>query len=932
MGLYAEATVAVWYNDCCKVFTTVPPDPQPAGSPASDGAWLAHLAPRFRTLKACFAGGVATRLRHAEVTTFGKRPTTLRYQSSNRHFTCSQNSSSIGQLHLPRRHEAPDMAHAARVSEIADNLVQSILGVNKDDPVIAQTKYAVSKGLRDASNARTNQFEVKSRLEGLVEKFAVLNRDDLSDALQERLEELPTESKWLPEILELFMSLSDRPVEKTAPDALATLYAAEHPDEQLTWEDIIADDPLDEPGIWDDVERGYHSSGDETRFDDDDFASDPTTSTQATSASEDSAEAVASRYVTQPDYESLDLIKRSASAFKDTSLSVAELTIVRESLSMLRGLPTNIYDLNAGNGTVRARPGTSVNGVSRRVTNDVSAQFAILGSKLQRLRSWAQSVQSRPYVNTCQAVAEEWLVGFGSQMSRLEERYVGGSVDTVVSSIEVMSEAHHVTRHLDQFAAIVARVPSNPPFALLDELYDCVCITQLSGDDETFDILSSMLFRATQTYLRPVATWVSSGTIAEGHPDFFVAENDTPCGPGDVWHSRYLLRQSDDGAPNAPRFLQGIVAEIFALGKAKMFLDQLSQGSVASDEIIGVNQVLNFGPMRQQIEDCPLMPFSDLFNETLHGWVKSISTDVTPNLKTSLLDDHGLLNLLAAVDSIYFSANGALFQSLIDSLFDRILRAPTSWSNNFLITEMARETLGEASSVDPESLFVKTDPSPKTSNITQALQTFTITYHIPWPLQNITREPSPQIHAKAFALLLQVSYAYHILQSRTFDLRALSSASIDSTRNIAFHLRHTFIVFATTLRTHITTVASVLQAEVRTAMLKAQTIDAMVAVYAAHRKRLETALLLSANLAPIREALVSGLVCCEKFGPMWDAVMAVESKRDSQLRAERALRQLQKELHRTVGFLAAGVRNVSRVGGEVLLEALAEQLELIVAR
>jgi hypothetical protein len=33
-----------------------------------------------------------------------------------------------------------------------------------------------------------------------------------------------------------------------------------------------------------------------------------------------------------------------------------------------------------------------------------------------------------------------------------------------------------------------------------------------------------------------------------------------------------------------------------------------------------------------------------------------------------------------------------------------------------------------------------------------------------------------------------------------------------------------------------------------------------------------------------------------------------------------------------VSFLAAGVRNVSRVGGETLLEALAEQLEAVVAR
>ena len=170
------------------------------------------------------------------------------------------------------------MAHAARVSALADNLVASLLAIDRDDPIIGQTRNAVAKGLRDASHGRTNQFEVAARYDGLVEKFAVLDRDDLSEALQERLEELPTKGKWLPEILALFLSLSDRPVEKTATDAIARLHAAEHPDEQLTWEEIIADDPLDEPGIWDDIERGYHSSCDETGFGQvDEFGSEPTT-------------------------------------------------------------------------------------------------------------------------------------------------------------------------------------------------------------------------------------------------------------------------------------------------------------------------------------------------------------------------------------------------------------------------------------------------------------------------------------------------------------------------------------------------------------------------------------------------------------------------------------------------------------------------------
>ena len=149
---------------------------------------------------------------------------------------------------------------------------------------------------------------------------------------------------------------------------------------------------------------------------------------------------------------------------------------------------------------------------------------------------------------------------------------------------------------------------------------------------------------------------------------------------------------------------------------------------------------------------------------------------------------------------------------------------------------------------------------------------------------------------------------------------------------MVFNIRQVFIVFITSVRTHITTVARVLHSELRAAMLEANDIDAMVAVYAAHKKRLETALLLAANLSPIREAMVSGLILCEQFGPMWDAVMREVSDSNLHLKIDRALRRLQKELQSTVSFLAAGVRNVSRVGGETLLEALAEQLEAIVAR
>jgi gamma-tubulin complex component 5 len=825
------------------------------------------------------------------------------------------------------------MAHAARVSALADNLVASLLAIDKDDPIISQTRSAVAKGLRDNSHGRTNQFEVASRLEGLVEKFAVLDRDDLSDALQERLEELPTKGKWLPEILALFLSLSDRPVEKTAADALAKLHAAEHPDEQLTWEDIIADDPLDEPGIWDDIERGYHSSGDETGFgQDEDSGSEPTTSTKASTVNEHDTEASAELLVTQPNVEALELVKHSRSAAElsdgDQVLHVSELAVVRDSISMLRGLPTDLYDMNASTGSIKVRPDTAIMTASRRVINDALMQFAVLGNSLQQVRQWARSVQSLPYVRTCQAITERLLADFGSHLAILEERYVGKFVDTVVSIVQVLSETQTFARHLRSIASITAQMSPDSPFALLDELFDCVCMAELTGDDEAFNILGLILFEGVQTYIRPVATWISNGIIANNLPDFFVEQSAGDCEPGDLWHSKYILRRLSGGSSYTPRFLQKVAEDIFAKGKAKMFLDHLIHGSNVPEAMAYTLPGPDFASLRLEVENNPLASFPELFDTTLQIWTQNISTDVAPRLKGLLLNQHGLLNLLSAMDSIYISANGALFQDFTDSLFGRIARSPSGWSNDFLLTELARETLGDARDVNSESLSITTGDIPRSANITQALQTINTTYHIPWALQNITRETTPQTHAKAFNFLLQISYAYHGLQTQTIQLSDMHAAALTPTLSTALHIRQTLLVLTATFRAHITTSAYVTRTQVHAAMLSATDIDGTVKAYAAYKQRLETTLLLSPNLRPIHEAVLSALALCEMFVPLWEAVTSTGDDDSSSAQThERALRKMRKDLASSLSFITTGVRNVGRASGEVLLEVLAEKLE-----
>lgn len=93
----------------------------------------------------------------------------------------------------------------------------------------------------------------------LEEKFRIYNRDDLASALRSRLSELPSLTDgFTPELLSLFLLISDRPLENSRLDDLDALVPAEEP-KGLTWADIIADDPL-HGDIWRDVDFGAESS------------------------------------------------------------------------------------------------------------------------------------------------------------------------------------------------------------------------------------------------------------------------------------------------------------------------------------------------------------------------------------------------------------------------------------------------------------------------------------------------------------------------------------------------------------------------------------------------------------------------------------------------------------------------------------------------
>jgi gamma-tubulin complex component 5 len=98
----------------------------------------------------------------------------------------------------------------------------------------------------------------------LEEKFRIFNAEPLADALQSRITELKSltdirgANNFVPETLHLLLELSDEPLKKTRLSDLDKLVPPSPPKE-LTWADIVAEEPL-EGEIWDDVDFGAESS------------------------------------------------------------------------------------------------------------------------------------------------------------------------------------------------------------------------------------------------------------------------------------------------------------------------------------------------------------------------------------------------------------------------------------------------------------------------------------------------------------------------------------------------------------------------------------------------------------------------------------------------------------------------------------------------
>ena len=305
--------------------------------------------------------------------------------------------------------------------------------------------------LHTLTNSRAtliNHFEIERRLAGLDEKFRILNNDDLADALSLRLKELSRHpSPWRPEILSLFLQLADQPAQRSPNDALAPL-VTELKASPLTWAEILDDDPIDaRDDLWENVDFGANASEEESSADNEDHLDIAimSASTDANDPESRLDSIVLPIKISKISHNAAShfqylLGNSAADDRQQKKIKITESQMIRESLFMLRGLPTSVYVITESWQVVYSRQ-YYLSSISEPSITHFLSTFAELGTQVAAVRRWVQKTEAIVLQQAFQEAFRQRIRSFDRELSLLEVHIVDRvNTITLFSAFEAISK------------------------------------------------------------------------------------------------------------------------------------------------------------------------------------------------------------------------------------------------------------------------------------------------------------------------------------------------------------------------------------------------------------------------------------------------------------------------------------------------------------
>ncbi|EPS34914.1 hypothetical protein PDE_09878 [Penicillium oxalicum 114-2] len=756
----------------------------------------------------------------------------------------------------------------AAINSLIEELIIKVAQLSaeaNDTKRLRTLKRRAEAALHLGVHGRTNQFEVDRQLEGLQEKFRVLNRDELAESLHYRISELQDfPNSWHPEILSLLLQLSDRPAELTENKLPQVPSLSNHtPNRPLLWADLDAHGAaFSDEEIWNDVDFGSDSS-------DDDLESEKASgslhefSLQTLSAGEVDYKIPEEVYLQGEDEGLLTSIEKAQfwkldnfQRADNVSVHITELQLARETIFMLQALPTSVFR-HAG-GRIDLDRSYALTHASHLGVCSLLASFAQTGTKINALRHFANTTQRMAYMQTFSRGIEDFLHEFDSALCEIQRRYLSpGSAISILQLHEEVTQASHQLLLLSELVADLEAKSIDRPMYCLDLLFDLVCMTEALGDESSSKTLGKFFLSCVKTYAHSIQLWMEHGQIDPYDTAFFVKAKNNDGDLRTIWSDWFHIDEGFE-RQNIPKFLQSCIQRVFTTGKSKVFLRHLH---ALTDDI----EAGSAEPLFDEVFSEPFLsplPFSVRLETAFDRLVDLHHSASAGLLRIELESQCGLWRSFVALKQVYLGEDISPL-SIIDAKVFELIDRGRAWDDRFLLTEVARSAFSVLPHMDVSRIVVRSQvgglfsyDSPNLNRTVIILEKISIDYTLPWAIANIVPRSAIRIYQRISTFLMQIRRSrYSLVKQR---LREGRHFLVDGrNRSLVNSLHHNLTWFLDVLYSHFAYIAISTSTDAfHQALHDAQDVDTIIAAHDFYISSLEEQCLLSENLKPVHQAVI----------------------------------------------------------------------------
>lgn len=767
------------------------------------------------------------------------------------------------------------MATPATMNAWLDELSASIIEnhqYNKSKPNTARKlQDSFRRRVRRHNYGRTNQFEVVNRLDGLEEKFQILNLDNLSDALRKRRIELkPFENHWLPDILDLFLHLSGNPATNQTLLELYRIPPRIGTPPPLKWKDLLADSPIDRNDkLW---KVPDYRAADDSGYDDD-FTSSIGSATisprQTRKGFRTETNFEVSKVLYDPASNTRNEIEVSINYQETEVQDLSELQFIRQSLFMLRGCNTKCF--------LRSRkqlilnPQVKVTGISQTAFTYAANEFLFIRKCLDEVVTWLAVAAGEPYIAAMQHAVESVVQGYYRSVDGFQQIIINPENTSIVSLSSTLSKINLVSVTVKTVSQLLNKIKQGDSITHLDTLYEAVQDSQLCADTQRYACLVSLLKPALDLYLKPVSEWMERGSTTQDTLPPFIEMADTSLDLRNIWNGQFRIASTNH--KRAPKFLADTTDQVLATGKTSAFLRQLRVTlTIPSTNMTPGDR------FELPSTECILLPFAQAFERAWQQFVEDSLHCQTLKLKLMLSTHCDFAQKLHSIQNLYLPRSGLLMHDVEVSIFDKIDRCMDGWNDRFQVKDMLEDAFlesGDSSTIDSinvRSAYTSSRIMHHQRTSVKILSSLSFEYVLSWPLANIISDASMTSYRRAALVLMQIRRARYCLERTGYIAAASVPLGPDTTpadQTFAQTLAFTLLTFVNTLfdammLSSIWPATDAMEAHLQ----RASTVDEMVEIHRNYITRLECSCLAAPRLKLLRQSLLSILDLCIRFSDL----------------------------------------------------------------